>query len=134
MTTTKTHTRMRWLFSTVILVLMVTGCGMLTASQDARVEETGGNIARGEDLVRTKGCLACHSAPGMASVDNGFGPDLDGFANRRLIAGAAENEPDTLIQFLMVPRSVAPGTAMPSLQLTEDEARDIASWLYTLDD
>lgn len=132
--TTTTHTRLRWLASTLALVLIVTGCGLLTSSQDARVEETGGNIARGEDLVRMHGCLACHSAPGMGSVDNGYGPDLDGFAERRLIGGSAENEPETLIRFLMSPQSVLPGSGMPTIGLSEEEARDIATWLYTLDD
>lgn len=131
---TTTQTRMRWLVAISALVLIVTGCGLITSSQDARVEETGGNIARGEDLVRTHGCVACHSVPGMASVDNGYGPGLDGFADRRLIGGSAENEPDTLIQFLMSPRSVNPDTAMPTIGLSEEEARDIATWLYTLDD
>src|SRR5699024_1589048 len=106
--TANTPTKLKWLIGTVTLVLIVTGCGLLTSSQDARVEETGGNIARGKDLVRTHGCVACHSMPGVSSVDNGYGPDLDGFANNRLIAGQAENEPETLIQFIMVPSSVAP--------------------------
>lgn len=132
--TTNTWTRLRWLVGTLILVLIVAGCGILTSSQDARVEEAGGNVARGEDLVRSHGCVACHSVPGMASVQDGYGPNLDGFANNRLIAGAVDNDPDTLIQFLMAPQSMVPGSAMPTLGLTEDEARDIASWLYTLDD
>lgn len=132
--TTITQKRMKWLMSTVVLVLIVTGCGLLTSSQDARVEETGGSVARGEDLVRANGCMACHSVPGMGSVHDGYGPDLDGFADRRLIGGSAENDPETLIQFLMSPQSVIPGTAMPTIGLTEDEARDIATWLYSLDD
>lgn len=132
--TTNTYKRLRWLFGTAVLVLIITGCGFLTSSQDARVEETGGNISRGEDLVRQNGCMACHSIPNMGSVQDGYGPDLDGFAHRRLIGGSAENTPDVLIQFLMSPQTVVPGTGMPTLGLTEDESRDIASWLYTLDD
>lgn len=132
--TTITQQRLRWLLGTAVLVLVITGCGILTSSQDASVEETGGNIARGEDLVRLNGCMACHSIPDMSSVQDGYGPDLDGFADRRLIGGSAENTPDVLIQFLMSPQTVIPGTGMPTLGLTEEEARDIATWLYTLDD
>lgn len=132
--TSNTQQRLRWLMGIVALVTVIAGCGILTSSQDARVEETGGNIARGEDLVRQNGCMACHSIPGMSSVHDGYGPDLDGFADRRLIGGSAENTPDVLIQFLMSPQSVIPGTGMPTLGLTEEEARDIATWLYTLDD
>lgn len=132
--TTTTQTRMKWLIGTMVLVFVVTGCGLLTSSQDARVEETGGNIARGKDLVSTHGCVVCHSIPGVASVDNGYGPDLDGFANSRLIAGQAENTPENLVQFILVPYAIAPGTYMPTLDIPEEDAIDIATWLYTLDD
>lgn len=132
--TNTTKMRIRSLIGTVVLVFIVAGCGILTSSQDARVEETGGNVARGEDLVAKHGCLACHSVSGMPSVANGYGPDLDGFANNRLIAGQAENTPETLIQFLLDPNSVVPGTAMPTVNISEEDARDITSWLYTLDD
>ncbi len=131
---TNTPSKLKWLIGTVALVLVVTGCGLLVGSHDARVEETGGNIERGEDLVRTHGCVACHSAPGVASVENGYGPDFDGFANNRLIAGQAENTPENLVQFILVPYAVAPGTSMPTLDIPEEDARDIATWLYTLDD
>ena len=132
--TTNTQSRLKWLASIVALVFVITGCGLLASSPDPRVEETGGNVERGKDLMRTHGCVTCHSAPGMASVENGYGPDLDGFANNRLIAGQAENDPETLIQFLLVPYSVAPGTSMPTVDISEEDARDIATWLYTLDD
>lgn len=126
--------RLQWLFGVLALVLVVTGCGIMSGSEDARVEETGGNIERGEELVRANGCLVCHSVSGTSSVMNGYGPDLDGFANNRLIGGEIENTPENLIQFLQSPQSVVPGTAMPTIGLTEEEARDIASWLYSLDD
>lgn len=126
--------RLQLLLGSLLLVLVITGCGIMADSEDARVEQVGGDIERGQELVNTNGCLMCHSVSGESSVANGYGPDLDGFAENRLIAGEAANTPDNLIQFLLSPQSVVPGTGMPNTGLTEDEARDIASWLYSLDD
>lgn len=118
---------------TLISVVLIAGCGLMSRD-DPRVDATGGNIERGKELARTNGCIVCHSVPDEGWVQDGYGPDLEGFANNRHIAGQAVNEPDTLIAFLMSPQSVVPGTSMPTVGLTEDEARDIATWLYSLDD
>jgi hypothetical protein len=37
-----------------------------------------------------------------------------------------------MLRWLRDPRAVSPHTAMPSLGIDEAEARDIASYLYTL--
>jgi cytochrome c len=36
------------------------------------------------------------------------------------------------VQWITVPQSIEPNTAMPSLGVTEGQARDIAAYLYTL--
>lgn len=125
--------RLRWFIGTLLTVLVVTGCGLMSR-EDPRVDATGGHIERGRELARSNGCMSCHSVPDESSAESGYGPDLEGFGNNRLIAGAVENEPDTLIAFLMDPQSLVPGTSMPTVGLTEQEARDIASWLYSLED
>jgi cytochrome c len=48
------------------------------------------------------------------------------------IAGRLENTPDNLILWVQNPQHVDPLNAMPDLNLTEAEARDIAAYLYTL--
>jgi len=48
------------------------------------------------------------------------------------IAGEVPNTSENLVQWLEVPQSIEPGTAMPNLGVTEGEARDIAAYLYTL--
>lgn len=131
--TTSTKVRIRWLVGLIGLALVITSCGLVNRD-DARVEATGGEIQRGRELARTHGCVVCHSIPGISSVGNGYGPDLDGFPDNRLIAGSLENTPENLLAFLMAPGDMVPGTSMPSVGITEDEARDIASWLYSLED
>jgi cytochrome c len=51
---------------------------------------------------------------------------------RPFVAGAIENTPDKLMQFIRDPRSVAPRSAMPKLPMSEQQARDLAAFLYTL--
>lgn len=46
------------------------------------------------------------------------------------IAGMLHNNPDNLIKWLRNPQSVTPGNAMPDMHVTEQDARDIAAYLY----
>ena len=49
-----------------------------------------------------------------------------------MIAGELPNSPPNLVRWLLNPPSVEPGTAMPDLGLTDQQAHDIAAYLYTL--
>jgi cytochrome c1 len=60
------------------------------------------------------------------------GPPLDAWAEREFIAGSLPNEPDALIDWIVNPQAIEPGTAMPTLGVTPEEARDMAAYLYTL--
>jgi cytochrome c1 len=42
------------------------------------------------------------------------------------------NTPGNLIHWLHYPQHAAPGNAMPSFHLSDQDARDIAAYLYTL--
>jgi cytochrome c1 len=60
------------------------------------------------------------------------GPPLIHWANRRIIAGEVENTPEHLVTWLTVPQAVEPGTAMPNMGVTDEQARAMAAYLYTL--
>jgi len=49
-----------------------------------------------------------------------------------MIAGELPNVPDNLVRWIMNPPAIEPGTAMPDLGLSKQQARDIAAYLYTL--
>lgn len=51
---------------------------------------------------------------------------------RTIIAGKLSNAPGNMVRWLRDPQAVVPGNAMPDQDLTEQEARDIAAYLYTL--
>ena len=42
------------------------------------------------------------------------------------------NDPHHLVRWVMTPQEMKPGTAMPDLGLSEQQARDVAAYLYTL--
>ena len=49
---------------------------------------------------------------------------------RALIGSGLPNRPETLIPYLMDAPSVDPGSPMPPMPISEEEARDAAAWLY----
>jgi cytochrome c1 len=53
-----------------------------------------------------------------------------GLRQRTYIGGVAANSATNLERWLMHPQAFSPRTAMPDLGLTEDQARDIAAYLY----
>ena len=60
------------------------------------------------------------------------GPPLTAWSERTVIAGYVPNTPEQLVHWIVMPQSVAPGNAMPNLGVTDDDARDIAAYLYSL--
>lgn len=94
--------------------------------------ETGGDAHRGAALITQYRCGACHLIPGIHDARGMVGPPLIYFGQRTFIAGEVPNSPANLVQWIRAPKSIEPGTAMPALGLSEQEARDVAAYLYTL--
>jgi len=92
----------------------------------------GGDAERGAELIEVYGCPACHTIPGIRGADALVGPPLTGWVERAYIAGAVPNTPDNLLLWLQEPQQIEPGTAMPDMGITEQAARDIGAYLYTL--
>jgi cytochrome c len=92
----------------------------------------GGDAALGVDALRRHGCGGCHVIPGVPEARGRVGPSLQDFAGRPYIAGRLTNDAGNLMTWIQTPRAVDPGTLMPDLGVSEAEARDIATYLYTL--
>lgn len=92
----------------------------------------GGNSAAGKELIVSKGCGACHVIPGIPGARGLVGPPLYFYGRRTIIAGELPNTPDNLVRWIKDPKQVEPGTAMPDLNVNDQQARDIAAYLYTL--
>jgi cytochrome c2 len=83
--------------------------------------------------VMSAQCSSCHVIPGVPGAFGDIGPSLKGVAKRPMIAGKLPNNTANMVHWLMHPQQVSPGTAMPELGLTSDQAGQIAAYLATLD-
>lgn len=90
------------------------------------------DVATGRRLVTDKGCVACHTFPDVKWPRGGLGPSLHGFARQGLIAGQLPNQPGVLMQFVRNAPGLVPGTAMPAITMSDQEARDVTAYLLTL--
>ena len=90
------------------------------------------SIERGRTAITQYACNACHNVPGITGSDVHVGPPLAGIAGRGLIAGAVPNTREQMVRWIRDPRSIDPETTMPAMQVSEQDARDIAAFLATL--
>jgi cytochrome c len=96
-----------------------------------RVHQGDGD--RGRLALARYECGSCHVIPGVAGARGQVGPPLDAFALHPHIAGKFPNEPATLVRWIADAPSMAPQTAMPAIAMSEQDARDMAAYLYGLD-
>lgn len=109
---------------------------LLAACEDEEVPVehriVGADPDRGREVMAAIECGVCHEIPGILGADGIVGPSLEQFGRRKLIAGVVPNEPSVLAQWVRDAPSLAPQTGMPDLPITQDQARDVAAYLYTL--
>jgi cytochrome c2 len=120
-----------WFAYCVVAMLILNGCNRGTVAA-AEVRVPGGDVQRGRILLQEYGCHSCHTIPGVPNADSYVGPPLTAWADRHYIAGSLPNEPDNLLLWIRFPQAVEPGTAMPNLGVDEQDALDMAAYLYTL--
>jgi len=113
--------------SAIAAVFTLAGCGRAQA-----VEMPGGDVERGRATIAALPCGSCHTIAGIRNARGLVGPPLTGIASRSMIAGELPNTPENLVHWVQAPKSVEPNTAMPALGLTDQQARDVAAYLYTL--
>ena len=119
----------------LVLALLICASALSAcASRGADEAEalTGGSVRRGEAAIGKYGCGGCHSIAGYPSAHGKVGPILDGIAMRQYVGGRLPNTPGNLMKWIQHPQEIAPRSAMPDLNVTDDDARDIAALLYTL--
>ncbi|MBA4000525.1 c-type cytochrome [Brevundimonas sp.] len=91
-----------------------------------------GDPEHGLEVMSRVGCGSCHAIPGIDWPEGRVGPSLDGLGRRALIGSGLPNRPETLIPYLVDAPSVDEGSPMPPMPISEEEARDIAAYLYGL--
>ncbi|WPB55850.1 c-type cytochrome [Xylophilus sp. GOD-11R] len=92
----------------------------------------GGDVEQGRKLLYQKACNACHVIPGITGSETHVGPPLGDFGRRDTVAGVLPNTSENLARWLREPDAVKPGTAMPAMGLSAQDALDIAAYLAAL--
>jgi cytochrome c len=113
-----------------INLLRYGGDNELRSVDSAIAITSGGKPMTGYKIILSVGCGGCHEIPGIPAAHGKIGPSLGQFKDRAMIAGVLANSPDNLIHWIQHPREVNPMTAMPDLNISEEQARDIAAYLY----
>ena len=119
--------------SLLVALLAAPACAQGGGEEGARAEVLAtvqGDPRRGATAIGKYGCGTCHVIPGLARATGKVGPPLSDFADRTYIAGNAYNTATNLAAWIRRPDSVEPGTAMPTLGVSQEGARDIAAYLY----
>ena len=97
------------------------------------VRTVEGNPELGKKAISRYGCGSCHTIPGVKGAEALVGPPLERFGKRSFIAGQLANNEENLARWIEDPQEVEPGTAMPDLNVTPEDARNIAAYLEQLD-
>jgi cytochrome c len=118
------------LSSSALLVCAALASGCAKEEPASRV--VGGDPERGRLLVQQYQCAACHFIPEVQGPNGDAGPSLESMGRLSYIAGSIPNQPENMIRFLQNPPAVKPGTLMPALGITDDEARHMAAFMYSL--
>ena len=93
---------------------------------------TGGDPGKGMAAIEKYGCGGCHTIPGVAGANATVGPPLANIATRQTLGGHLQNTPDNMRTWIQKPQSVDPKNVMPDMGVTDEDARNITAYLYTL--
>jgi mono/diheme cytochrome c family protein len=90
------------------------------------------DLERGRRALEQFGCIGCHEIPGAVGPEARLGPTLHGIGSRSMLGGVLPNSFDNMVLWLRAPQSFSRHSAMPTLGVTERDARDMAAYLATL--
>ena len=100
--------------------------------EQARDLTGGGDAESAPAKIHAYGCDSCHIIPGIAGEQGTVGPRLDQMRTQFTLAGELPNTAENMAGFIQHPRALVPQTAMPEMGVTEQDARDITAYLYTI--
>jgi cytochrome c oxidase subunit II len=98
----------------------------------AKPKAADADAAAGEKIFFTQMCVNCHTIKGTAATAS-IGPDLTHIASRDLLGGGViKNTPDNLRLWLHNPQAIKPGCKMPDFKLSEEQVRQVAAYLESI--
>jgi cytochrome c len=93
---------------------------------------TGGNPQIGKEKIVLHDCHSCHVIPGIEGDAHVLGPNLDHWSRRATIANRWPNTSRNLENWIRHSEQMLPGTTMEMLDVNENDAKDIAAYLYSI--
>lgn len=91
-----------------------------------------GQPANGARLIVERGCGGCHTVSGVEGATGVAGPNLTNVVVRPTLAGdSIPMSPENMTRWLLDPPAMKPGTPMPNLGLSEQDAQDLTAFLYS---
>jgi cytochrome c2 len=134
----------RWLSSLVLggSILMALSASVPTTTL-AQTQTDPATLQTAISVMQQSRCGACHIIPGVPNANGNFGPDLGPHddvppvAGRTLIAifprgSVPNNSLDDLAAWIENPAALKPGTAMPNMGVSHDDALTVAAYLYAV--
>jgi cytochrome c oxidase subunit 2 len=101
-------------------------------AQRAPADTTSADAVAGFNAFSSAGCVACHAIGGTTAAAN-IGPNLTHVGSRaRIASGILDNNQANLVNWIRRPDVVKPGSKMPNLNVSEETANSIATYLLSL--
>ena len=101
------------------------------AQQRAAPAEPAGPAAAGKAVFAASACVGCHTIKGVSA--GVLAPDLTHFGSRAMFgAGMWPTTPENVAEWVKDPQRLKPGVKMPSLGLTDEQAKAVAAYLVSL--
>ena len=128
----------RWKSGALVLLLIamigaMLGCGYFRGQDFARgARLTGGNPEIGRKQLSEHSCVSCHTIPGIPNGTGTIAPSLASWSKQEKIAGVCPNTPENLEAWIRNPGRLKAGTSMPDMNVSLQDSRDIAAYLYSL--
>ena len=98
-----------------------------------RTAQAAATVERGRALLAQYQCGTCHAIPGVPSSRGQVAQPLDGWRHRSYIAGRLPNREEVLARWITAPQALVPGTQMPSMGVSPQDAQAMAGYLFTLE-
>ena len=113
---------------------LVKQAGVSTVAAGPEAPISAGDAGNGILAMQQYACVTCHRIPGIVGAVAHVGPPLHGVAGRTYLAGRLPNSRENMVRWIRDPKSVSPTTLMPDLGVTEQHARDMVAYLYSLEE
>ena len=116
-------------FALLVLAVLAGGC----TPEEQHLRAPSAQRERGRLLLAQYQCGSCHTIPDVQAARGRTGPTLAAFGRRSYIAGHVPNGPEHLARWIVAPAALVPGTTMPAMGVSPEDARDIAAYLLALE-